>query len=254
MGLLDIFTGGSAKDAAAENIARLDAYKKEGMDFLNAGLKGALGSLDTAKTYFQPLSDLATKYGAGTSLYLDSLGVNGAQGNANAVNAFQAGPGYDFALNTGLDALDRRAASRGMLASGNNTLDTLGFAQGLANQEYGNWQNRLAGLVSPELSATGATASGLSGLEAGKAPIYMNDANARVGLAGNVVGGINNQNTQAANAEMAGSGNLWNLGLNLARLGTGFLGGGIGGLGGATFSGTGTQASMGGGFGGGVFG
>ena len=37
--------------------------------------------------------------------------------------------------------------------------------------------------------------------------------------------GINSQNTQAANAEMAGSGNLMNFGLNLAKLGTGFLGG-----------------------------
>lgn len=223
MSIFDVFTGGSAKDAAAANSARLDQLKTEGMGYLNTGKKGALGAIDTAKGYFSPLTDLATKYGKGTDLYLNSLGVNGPQGNEAAVNAFQAGPGFNFALNTGLDALDRRAASRGMLASGNTNLDTLGFANGLANQEYGNWQNRLAGL--PTLQATGMASTGLAGLEAGKAPVYTNDAAQRVALASGVTGGLNSQATQAANAEMAGSGNLWNFGLNLAKLGTGFLGG-----------------------------
>ena len=73
----------------------------------------------------------------------NALGLNGAAGNEAATNAFQAGPGYQFALDQGLQALNRNAASRGMLASGNNTQDIIKYAQGLANQEYGNWQNRL---------------------------------------------------------------------------------------------------------------
>ena len=231
MGLFSIFTGDSAKDAAAENSARLGALKTEGMGYLDAGKTGALGALDSAKGYFDPLTALGQKYGAGTNLYLDSLGVNGAAGNANAVNAFQAGPGYQFGVDQSLDALDRRAASRGMLASGNTTNDTLATVTGLANKEYGSWQDRLGGLVSPELSATGASASGLAGLEAGKAPVYTTDAAGRVNLASTVATGQNSQTTQAANAEMQGSGNLWGLGLNLAKLGTGFLGGGAGNLG-----------------------
>ena len=73
----------------------------------------------------------------------NALGLGGAAGNEAATNAFQAGPGYQFALDQGLQALNRNAASRGMLASGNNTQDILKYAQGLANQEYGNWQDRL---------------------------------------------------------------------------------------------------------------
>jgi hypothetical protein len=218
MGILDVFTGKPAKNAAAENTARLDALKREGMGYLNAGKTGALSSLDAARGAFDPLS---AKYGAGTDLYLDALGVNGPEGNTRAVGAFQASPGYDFMVNQSLDALDRRAASRGMLASGNNTIDTLNTVTGLANQEYGDWQNRLAGLINPELAA----ASGVAGVETGRAGVFQNDAAQRVGLASNVATGQNSQTTQAANAEMQGSGNLWNLGLNLAKLGTGFLGG-----------------------------
>lgn len=225
MGIFDIFTGSSAKDAAGRNIANLEAAKSEGMGYLTTGRDNALSSLEGAKGYFAPLGKLGEKYGAGTSLYLDALGVNGPEGNARAMGSFQAGPGYDFTVNQSLDALDRRAASRGMLASGNNTIDTLSTVTGLANKEYGNWLDRLGGLVNPELSATGSAATGLAGLEAGKAPVWTNDANSRVNLTTGIATGINNQNTQAANAEMAGSGNLWNFGLNLAKLGTGFLGG-----------------------------
>lgn len=218
MGIFDIFTGSSAKKAAAENSARLGALKNEGMGYYDAAMPLSLAALDTARSAYDPLT---AKYGAGTDLYMDSLGVNGAEGNQRAVNAFQAGPGYDFAMNQGLDALDRRAASRGMLASGNTNLDTINYATGVANQEYGNWQNRLAGLANPELAA----ASGIAGIETGRAGLYGQDAQNRVNLASGVTSGQNNQTTQAANAEMAGSGNLWGLGLNLAKLGTGFLGG-----------------------------
>lgn len=222
MGLFDIFTGDSAKDAAAENTARLNALKLEGLGYLDAGKTGALDSYTNAGAYYAPL---AAKYGRGSDLYLDSLGVNGPEGNARATSAFQASPGYDFTVNQALDALDRRAASRGMLASGNTTLDTLGTVTGLAQQDYNNWRNSLAGLVSPEFSAT----SGAAGYEAAKAPVYTNDAAQRVALSSGVTSGINNQATQAANAEMMGSGNLWNLGLNLARLGVSAATGGMGG-------------------------
>jgi hypothetical protein len=221
MGIFDAFTGDTAKDAAAANSARLAQLKGEGLGYLDAGKTGALNALDTAGGYYAPIS---AKYGAGTDLYLDSLGVNGPAGNTRATNAFQSSPGYNFAVDQSLDALDRRAASRGMLASGNNTIDTLNTVHGIADQDYNNWQNSLAGLISPEL--TGVT--GQATTEAAKAPVYTNDANARVALATGVATGQNQQDTQAANAEMQGSSNLWNLGLNLAKLGTGFLGGAAG--------------------------
>jgi hypothetical protein len=227
MGIFDIFTGDPAKEAAEQNTARLNASKTSGMGYLDAGKTGALGALGTAAG---TAGGLASKYGAGTDLYLDSLGVNGSAGNANAVNSFQAGPGFQYSVDQSTDALARRAASLGGAYSGNAMAAISDRAGNMANQQYGSWQDRLAGLISPEVSATGAQA----GYQAAAAPVYTNDANSRVGLETGTTNGINTQATQAANAEMAGSGNLWNMGLNLAKLGVGAASGGtslLGGLG-----------------------
>lgn len=222
MSLFDSLTGAPAKEATAQNMLRLRKLEGKGLDYLDEGKTGALGSLDAAAGVYQPLQQ---KYGQGTDLYLDSLGVNGAAGNANAVNSFQTGPGYEFAVNQSLDALDRRAASRGMLASGNNTLDTLGTVNGLANQEYSGWQNKLAGLISPEMQAAG----GVAGANANKANVYSQDAMNRVNLSSNVANGMNSSATQGANAQMQASGNALGLGMQLANLGVNAMSGGMGG-------------------------
>jgi hypothetical protein len=234
MGIFDIFTGESAREAAEANQARLTASKGAGMGYLDAGKTGALGALDTAGGYYKPL---ASKYGAATTLGLDALGVNGPEGNTRATSAFQAGPGYQYAVDQSLEGINRSAAARGG-SFGGNTLAALSDRAGnMANQEYGSWLDRLNSYTSPELAAT----SGMAGAEAAKAPVYMQDAGARVGLETGTTQGINSQETQAANAEMAGSGNLWGLGLNLAKLGVGAATGGtslLGGGGGGGVAGT----------------
>ncbi len=218
MGLFDIFTGDPAKKAAAENQARLGALKTEGMGYLDAGKTGSLDALGSAGDKF---GGIASKYGAGTGLYLDSLGVNGADGTARARDAYTATPGYDWRVSQALDQTNRAAAATGSLAGGNTLAALSDRAGNMAAADYTGWQDRLAGLISPELAGV----TGGAGIDTAKAGVYTNDANSRVNLASGVTNGINNQGTQAANAEMAGSGNLWNLGLNLAKLGTGFLGG-----------------------------
>ena len=119
---------------------------------LLAAIMGQQGSLDAlgrghdaaVKRFETNYYDPYTQATAGApQMQANALGLGGAAGNEAATNAFQAGPGYQFALDQGLQALNRNAASRGMLASGNNTQDILKYSQGLANQEYGNWQNRL---------------------------------------------------------------------------------------------------------------
>lgn len=191
--------------------------------------------MDKAGGYYAPLS---AKYGAGTNLYLDSLGVNGAAGNARATNAFQAGPGYQYAVSQALDQTNRAAAATGGLYGGNTLAALSDRAGNMANQEYGNWQTRLGGLIAPEFQAT----AGQAGAEAGKVPVYQGTANSIANLGTNTANGVANQNTQAANAEMQGSANLWGLGLNLAKLGIGAATGGtslLGGLGGGSSGGAG---------------
>lgn len=55
---------------------------------------------------------------------------------------FQADPGYAFRMREGLKALDRSAAARGGLLSGNQLRGVTQFGQDLASQEYTNAFNR----------------------------------------------------------------------------------------------------------------
>lgn len=239
---------------------------------LNAGTTGAMGKLGDAGNAYDSLSALGSKYGAGTDLYLNSLGVNGAAGNQAATAAFQAGPGYDFTMNQGIDALSRKANATGQLVGGNADRDAMTYASGLANQTYGAWQSNLAGLVNPELQATSGAATGNAGvatneanllntsgqnkaqIESGRGSMLAdlatqygtNTAGLDTSTAGSLAG-LTTQATQdknalamgvaapytasyknEADAQMAGSGNLWNLGLNVAKLATGQAGGSSG--------------------------
>lgn len=55
---------------------------------------------------------------------------------------FQADPGYAFRLNEGIKALDRSAAARGGLLSGNQLRGVTEYGQNLASQEFTNAFNR----------------------------------------------------------------------------------------------------------------
>lgn len=55
---------------------------------------------------------------------------------------FQQDPGYGFRMREGLKALDRSAAARGGLLSGNQLRGVTQFGQELGSQEYGNAFNR----------------------------------------------------------------------------------------------------------------
>lgn len=134
------------------------------LGYLDQGTQGALGQLEQARTdlsgAYQPLTDLAGQYGRGAGLYADALGINGPEGNTRAVGAYQAGPGYRAAMESGIDAISRAANASGSLG-GNSLKDTIKFGIDYQNQDYGNWLNRLQGYNPLQLQATqGATAGG----------------------------------------------------------------------------------------------
>lgn len=54
----------------------------------------------------------------------------------------QNDPGYQFQMNEGLKALQRSAASQGLLTSGGTGKSMMNYAQGLAGTEFGNAYNR----------------------------------------------------------------------------------------------------------------
>lgn len=235
MGLLDLFTGGAEKRAANANRGLYDTYNSQGTANINAGYDAAQGNLTNALGAYAPLAALGKKYGAGTDLYLDALGTNGAAGNARATGSFQAGPGYQFALDQGLNALNRRRAAGGMLDSGNSDLDAIKFGTGLADQTYGDWLTRLGGLVNPEMAATSGAATGQAGVYGGQAALDTGRATDLTSILGNTTSGQANANNLQAQGEAAGAKNL--LGLGSSILGLGMGGGGT--VGGSLLSGIG---------------
>ena len=127
------------------------------------------------------------------------------RGHARARAAFRTSPGYDFSLNSGLDALDRRAASRGKLASGNTNLDTINFAKGLADQEWGNYVSRLA----PYLTGAQTATAGRAGVATGLGKQLNTNQLYKGGIGFQTEAGIGNANADAEMADTNASANLW---------------------------------------------
>jgi hypothetical protein len=149
--------------------------------------------------YTAGLQPFLQNYGTaqqGTTALGNALGLNGPQGNAAAVAAFQNNPGYQFQLQQGMDAVNANAAKTGQLASGNTNLDLLKFGQGLAGT---GWNQYLQNLQ-PYLGASQAAASGIGTLDSG----LGNQLNANLTNQGNAAYGaqtsIGNAN---ANADLA---------------------------------------------------
>jgi hypothetical protein len=70
-------------------------------------------------------------------------GYNGADAQASSVSAFRADPGYQYAVDQSNKGLERSALKAGGLNSGNFATALQANSQGLADQQYSNYYNRL---------------------------------------------------------------------------------------------------------------
>lgn len=222
MAITDAFTAKPAKRAAAENRTLYQNNLAAGLGYLDTGKIEGIGYLSDAGHAFDPLWDLSRKYGAGTSMYLDAMGVNGPEGIARAQQAFQTGPGYDFAFNEGQRAVNRAQLSYAPdLRTGGAAKANIAYGTGMANQEYGNWLKNFQNFINPEITTAGAAATGQSTALTNQAQLTASDAAQRVNLGNTTTSGLANVNNNEANAQMQASGNLLGFGLNLAKLATG---------------------------------
>lgn len=215
-GILGLDAGKATMDAANRNKGIIGAFQNKGNAIINKGEGQSAGALNEAADNYNPYLQTGA---AATGMYGNALGLNGASGNAAATGAFQEGPGYGFALEQGTNAALRGASAAGMLNSGNTLTALTGFGQGLANQEYGSWLDRLSGASAQGLSA----ANGAAGVQGGLASLYQNTAGDRLGLESTVAQGkmgLNNAwagGKEANKAAGAGLfGNLVSGGLKLA--------------------------------------
>ncbi len=171
---------GSGVDTARADISGSTAPALSALQSGTYGATGALtgaqdpaltalyGGVQEAQNAYGNVSALGGQYagtaGQASNASADALGLNGPEGIARAQASFQAGPGFQFALNKGLDSIARTENAVGMGASGNTLRESQEYGQGLANQEWNNYLQNLRareGLYAPlGLSGTTAGAAG----------------------------------------------------------------------------------------------
>ena len=123
----------------------------------------------------------------------DLLGISGRTSEPGygyglqrfTMDNYREDPGYGFRLKRGLDAMERTAAARGGLLSGNQLRGAMEFGQDLASQEYGNafnrYQTERSNILNPLQSlggvgqtSTNALTGAAGNLGAGMAGAYGN--------------------------------------------------------------------------------
>ncbi len=134
VGLGSAFLGNQASKQAANTAS----------DAANRAADVQMQMFQQSRQDLQPFRDAG---GRGLSRFEAELGPS-----------FQQSPGYQFAFGEGVNAIDRGASARGMLNSGARLRELTRYGQGMANQEYGQYMNRLAALAGIGQTATGQTA------------------------------------------------------------------------------------------------
>lgn len=203
-----ISAGGASSAGGAAGAAGVDAWQR--------ALQTAGGNKALASTYLlsgnAATSKLLALYGLGhlnpfntdggpnsTAYGETSLNTSNVAGDrANALKDFQASPGYEWRVGQGVKALDRSAASKGMLQSGAQGQALTDYGQNQGSQEFGNYTNALSGIAGLGAGVTNATnnadTSTLNSGNAlafqgdmGRAASYSNAANALASGIGNAV-------------------------------------------------------------------
>lgn len=177
---------------------------EEAANLQHAGLMQEIE--ENRRQYNQNREDLAPWRNVGTeAMYTigDMLGltVDGRTPNAEVdsimgdftLEDFQADPGYQFRLNEGEKAINRAAASKGLLKSGGTMKDLLRYGQDYSSGEYSNAWNRDNAEKTRKFNfMSGAAGSGQAGVNTGV-------------QAGNVLAGnIGNAMSSAGNVRAAG--------------------------------------------------
>ena len=202
-------------------LANLQGHEATGRSDITGALKQGLG-------FQQPYME-AGKSALGA--YMGSMGLPGGSpgGQQGAVDRFTQSPGYQYALNQGLSAASRGAAAAGLSGSGAAQKELQQRGQGMANQEFGQYQGRLAGLA-----GMGQHASDVSSQMAYGTGGELSQQG--LGYAGQETGVYGNMGQAAAEAEMAKAagkntmwGNIGNFAGTLGGMVSGMFGGGASG-------------------------
>lgn len=218
LGLIDDVTGAEAGRDAATNAANAQLQGMRESNQLQREMFNAQTGLSAYQRGIgnQALSLLGGMYGlqggydpAGSVTFgedgklVTTPGAPPAGGSAPGIGApnwqpFLDSPDYQFALEEGQRGLDATAAAGGNLFGGNRMREAARFNSGLASQQLGNFQNRLASLagigtnttnqLGQTLQTTGNNISqGLTGMGAARASGYVDRFNSDQAFGNNLL-------------------------------------------------------------------
>lgn len=206
-------------DAAAE--AQLQG-QRESIEFQREALGQTLGFQREALGQLRgDLSPYTAAGGQALGGVGDLTGLNGAEGYQRALGAFQSSPGYRFQVDEGMRAVKASASAQGLSNSGATLKALQERGQQLANQDFGTYYNRLAGLA--QMGQNSAAMVGTAGMQsAGQmGSATMGAANAMGGASlatGNALGqtyaGAATAQANITGGMVQGVGNALNSGLN----------------------------------------
>lgn len=130
----------------------------------------------------------------------NAAGLNGPEGYAQALAQFQASPGYQFQFDEGMRAVNAGAAASGMSNSGATLKALQARGQQLANQDFGQYYNRLAGLA--QIGQSSAAQVGSAGVQTagGVANTLASAGTAQANITGGMVQGVGNAVGQGLNS------------------------------------------------------
>jgi hypothetical protein len=215
MGFFDIFGTGDQQKAAQDQISGIQQGYSQLSDLFGQGRQ----ALNT--NYSAALAPLTAQQGTNTAgvNQLASLLGFGPQGSQGIQTTLQNLPGYQFALNQGIQNTDRQAQAMGQGASGNLLKSIADYSSGLATQNYNNYASQLQ----PFLGAANTGAANIAGVNQN----LGNQLNTNLTGQGNAAYGaqtsIGNANANADLAGLTASGNMWGAGLGALGAGLGFL-------------------------------
>lgn len=127
----------AANQAAANQMAMYKQTRSDLLPFMQGGAGAFAGLSGLAPGMTQNL-------GSSQNMLANLLGLNG--GNPQSMlSSLEQTPGYQFAFGQGEQALDRSAASRGLLLSGGQVKDATNYGQGMASQLYQQTIGNLTG-------------------------------------------------------------------------------------------------------------
>jgi hypothetical protein len=200
--LFDIFSTQPAQNAADAQKAGIEKGYGDLSGLFSSG-RDALNSNFTAG--LQPYLANQKTATAGTGALSDALGLNGAEGNARAKEAFWNNPAIQSQLDIGSENVMRHQAATGQLASGKTNVDLQNLGQQIASNGWNNYVSSLQ----PFLNFSQGTATGIgnlySNLGTNLNANFMNQGNAAYGAATSA----GNAQANADLADYNASANMW---------------------------------------------